>query len=249
MTQKFHHDYPYRLRLQHPAYAELRLERRGRWIRVDPADAPAPEEIVLLTGAAPHRVRATVEAVRNGREPTVYAPAPLFDWLRGQGTVHGGPFPAEVDGVRIAALAYTPSRPATPLTALLRAPLRRLSGQARPPACDPHILSITFADGSRLLHLDLALHGGVSAEWVGRAVAAFGAPEWLVVGLPWGDSDALVEHLPGFSGGRVLVTELVNGERRELGLPTELVTPVRDRLVAVGVQAHVFATQTSYRFE
>jgi hypothetical protein len=47
----------------------------------------------------------------------------------------------------------------------------------------------------------------------------------------------------------VLVAELVNGERRELGLGTELVTPWRDQLVAAGVDAHVFATQTSFRFE
>ena len=47
----------------------------------------------------------------------------------------------------------------------------------------------------------------------------------------------------------MLVTELINSERRELGLPTELVTPLRDRLHTAGIEAHVFATQASYRFE
>ena len=52
-----------------------------------------------------------------------------------------------------------------------------------------------------------------------------------------------------FGAKRVLVTELQNSERREVGLPTELVTPTRDKLVAAGIEAHVFATQASYRFE
>ena len=46
-TQRFHHDYPYRMKLQHPDFAELRVERKGRWIRIDPASAPEPGEIVV----------------------------------------------------------------------------------------------------------------------------------------------------------------------------------------------------------
>jgi hypothetical protein len=65
----------------------------------------------------------------------------------------------------------------------------------------------------------------------------------------WGEGEALVRHVAAFGARRVLVAELTNAERREQGLPTALVTPIRDRLVAAGVEAHVFATQTSYRFE
>jgi hypothetical protein len=84
---------------------------------------------------------------------------------------------------------------------------------------------------------------------VARAAARFGNAEWTVVGMAPGDGAAVVQWLPRFGPNRVLFAELVNGERRELGQPTELVTPWRDRLVAGGVETHVFATQTSFRFE
>jgi hypothetical protein len=216
------------------------------------------DEGVILTGGSPHRVQATLEAVRSGRNPTVVAAPPLLDWLRGQGALVASEFPATFDGVSIAAMPYTPPRTAGPLAAFLRASVAGVrEGRVRPvarasdraPACEPQVVCLTFPDGSRLLHLDLALHEGTDEAWVRRAAEAFGGAEWVIVGSTWEQSEALVRHLPAFGADKILVTELVNAERREVGLPTALVTPVRDRLVAAGLAAHVFATQTSYRFE
>lgn len=261
MTNKaaaYHHDYPYRLRVQHPEYAEVRIERKGRFLRIDPSDAPTAEEVVVLTSTAPHRARATVEALQAGVPLTVVATRPVLDWLGGLGTVDGHVFPHTVDGVAIDAMGYSPPKQARPLSHFLRASvagarpgatLRRLSEQVRYPTVEPQIVQLTFEDGARLLHLDLALHAGTDEAWIDRVIARFGAPEWLVAGFAWGEGAAVVRHAPRFGAKRVLVAELQNAERRELGLPTELVTPVRDQLVAGGLEAHVFATQASYRFE
>ena len=257
-ARAFHHDYPYRLRIQHPEYAELRIERKGRFLKIDPAEAPTEDDVVVLTSAAPHRARATVEAIQAGVKLTVTASQPVLDWLAGFGAIDGGLFGRTVDGVVVEGMPYVAPRQARPLSHFLRASvagarpggtLRRLAEQVRYPTVEPSIVQLTFADATRLLHLDLALHAGTEEPWLDRVVARFGAPEWLVAGFAWGEGAAVVRHAARFGARRVLVAELQNAERRELGLPTELVTPVRDQLVAQGVEAHVFATQASYRFE
>ncbi len=255
---KFHHDYPYRLRVQHPEYGEIRLERKGRFLRVDPVEPPEEDEVVVLTSSAPHRARGTVEALQAGKRLTVVASTAVLDWLAGLGKVDRQPFPATVDGLTIDGLPYTPAPGAPPLAHFLRASvagaragsaLRRIAEQVRFPSSEPHVIQITLEDGGRLVHLDHALHRGTDPEWLDRAAARFGGAEWLLVGVPWGEGEGVVRHVGRFAAKRVLLVELQNAERREMGLPTELVTPWRDQLVSAGVEAHVFATQASYRFE
>ena len=127
--------------------------------------------------------------------------------------------------------------------------MRQLAGQIRLPESPPQIVEILFEDGSRLLHLDLSLHRETPSEWLDQVVSQFAEPEWLLVGQPMGEADALLQLLPRFKPRRVLVAELLNTERRRLGLPVELVTLTRDRLLSAGLEAHVFAPQASYRFE
>lgn len=214
---------------------------------------------MILTGPSPARLRGTVDALKKGRKLTVVAPDPIFDFLGKQGAVTGGSGPRQVDDVKIDGLLYAPAPgnagalgqflQASVAAARPRATLRRLAESARIPNAEPWIVEITFPDGARLLHLDLALHKETDPAWVDRAIARFGGPEWLIVGVPWGDGESVVSLAPRFAARRILVAELQNTERREAGLPTELVTPVRDRLLAAGIEAHVFATQASYRFE
>jgi hypothetical protein len=260
-TALYHHDYPYRLKLQHPALSELRVERKGRWVVIDPAEAPDPTNIVVLTSAAPHRARAVVQALREGVRLTVVASREVLAWVRTLGDVDGHAGRASIDGVEVvlhAAVAPTEDRPHGALAraaagfARVRAGGALRSADVAPdsfPDAGASIVQLTFPDGSRLVHLDVALHTGTPTEWVADAAGRFGGSEWLVVGQAWGQGEAVARQVGAFGAKRVLVTELVNGARRELGLPTELVTPLRDRLVASGVEAHVFATQTSFRFE
>lgn len=228
----------------HPAGAELRLERAGRSVVFDPVEPPGMDDIVVVTG--PARAQGTVAALKAGTKLTVVTTEPIFSWLSGLGTVEGGPAPRRVDGVSFDDLPYTPG-PRVPER--LRDVVRRLRDRTRGPSGDPHVFALTFPDGTRLLHLDLALHRGVDEAWVQRASARFGNADWTVLGLPPGDTAALATWLPRFGPNRVLLMEMLNDERRELGLPTELVTPARDHLNALGLDVHVFATQASYRFE
>lgn len=253
------HDYPYRLRMEHPERADLRLHRAGRTIVFDPARPFPDDAVVVLTGPAPDRVRGVAEAVAAGKRPTVLASAELLDWLGGLGALDGAVPPHEVDGVRFEAEPYTPPPPnAGPLSRQLvaslgalrpAATLRHLRERARLPGGQPRAWQLRFPDGTRLLHLDLALHRGASEAWVERVAAAWAEPDWLLLGSAWGEGDGVVRWVPRFGRTRVLLLDLVNGERRALGLPVELVTPLRDRLVAEGVDAYVFATEAGYRFE
>lgn len=227
-------------------------------ILIDPVLEPAEEDIVVITGPSPTRLRGTVAALKAGKRLTVVAPDPIFDALGKLGRVEGGSGPREIDGVKFDGMLYSPPAAARPIEHFFqasvaasrpRAALRRLAEQVRGPGGEPWIVELTFPDGGRLLHLDVALHKHVDEAWITRAAARFGNAEWTVVGMAYGEGAAVLEWLPRFGVNRVLFVELLNGERRELGLPTELVTPWRDQLVAAGVEAHVFATQTSFRFE
>jgi len=253
-TNAWHHDYPYRLKIQHFDSAELRLERKGRWIRVDPVEPVLDGDAVVLTSARPARARAVAAALREGRAFTLVASVEVLAWAKGlSGKLDGHADTADIDGVRVELLRYAPA-PASgsgPVGTFLRAAaaVRARSRGEEDPGLAPSIAQFTFPDGARLVHLDLALHAGTDARWFEGVLERFGSPEWLIVGQPWGEGEGVARWTPRLGAKRVLVTELANGERRERGLPTELVTPLRDRLVAAGVEAHVFATQTSCRFE
>lgn len=208
-------------------------------------EPPAAEDIVVVTG--PTRVRGILAALDAGVRPTVVAPEPVFDWLVRHGVNDGGPVPRSIDGVGFDAMNYAPAH--ARVTDRLRGAMRRLRERERPPACEPQILELTFPDHLRLVHLDLSLHAGVDEAWVTRAAARFGNPDLLLLGLPHGEGSAVLRLLPRFGPNRVLLAEMTNDERREAGLPTELVTPTRDELVRHGLDVHVFATQASFRFE
>lgn len=225
----------------------------------DPVTTPEEADIVVLTGPSPTRLRGTLAALKQGRTLTVVAPDSIFEYLGRHGKVIGGPAPRQIEDLGIDGMLYAPPSPnlgalapfqrASVAAARPAAALRRLAEQARGASGEPWIVELKFGDGSRLLHLDLALHQRADDQWVSRAAARFGNPEWIVVGAAHGEGPGLLRWLPRFGPNRVLLAELVNSERRELGQATELVTPWRDRLVGAGIDAHVFATQTSFRFE
>jgi hypothetical protein len=234
------------------------MERPGRTIRVDPVDPPGEDDIVVLTAATPARSGGAEAALRAGRRLTLAGPDALVEAFAKLGRVDRVAPGSTVDGVRIELLPYTAAPIPRPLTHFLRASvagarpaaaLRRIAAASKLPACDPVIAQFTFPDGARFLHLDCALHAGTAESWLADAATRFGNAEWTLAGVPFGEGAAVCQKLPRFGPNRVLLAELVNAERRDLGLPTELVTPWRDRLVAQSIECHVFATQTSVRFE
>ena len=107
---RIHYDFPFRLRLVHRENAQISLERKGRWILIDPVERPNPDHIVLLTGPGLDRLKGCWEAAKAGVKPTVVAPDGVIDWLTEAGTVEGGPAPRTVDGVKFECLSYAPLR-------------------------------------------------------------------------------------------------------------------------------------------
>lgn len=253
MKDRIHYDYPYRLRILHSGNASLRIERKGRWILVDPVERPTTDNIVVLTNPGADRVKGTWEATKAGVKPTVIASEGILTWLREAGNIEGSPPPQSIDGVQVTATAYSPQRTSSSVGDLLRmgpaTAVRQLAGRSRLPTADPQVTCLTFEDQSRMLHLDLSLHRETPESWLEAAIAAYGGADWVICGVPHGEADAVVRMLPAFKPKKILLTEMVNTERKRLGMPIELVTPTRDRLLHAGLETHVFAPHASYRFE
>jgi len=224
----------------------------------DPFEEPEGDPLVLLTGEESDRLDGAQAAVQAGRKPEVLAAQGLLDWLGEQGEVVGHLPPVQVDGVAIDAVPYAPIPFATPREAVrkawsgLRRPdlaAQRLLRRAGRPGTDPLVVALTLPDGSRLVHLGCALHAETPQIELDRLVRRFGGADWLLVGVDFQEQAAVEAALPRFEARTVLVTDVHNEIRRHLGLPTELLTPLVDRLVAAGLSAHPLSRGASYRFE
>jgi len=253
-------DYPWRLRVEHEGQMSLRLDRRGRCVRVDPKNAPSADDIVVLTGVWPEHLDGTRQAVSQGVRPTVVAPLVVLDWLRKSGELSPDSHPEgiEFDGVRIELRSFVPIPYVTPKEALYkvqsavlrpdRAAMRLLQRRGYPRS-QPVAFQLTLRGGGRFAYLGLALHRGTPADWLERCMRDWAKPEWLLVGVDHGHGDAILSILPGFEARHILFTDLLSELRQRLGLPTELLTPLRDRAVASGLEADVFVSGAGLRYE
>ncbi len=111
------------------------------------------------------------------------------------------------------------------------------------------VVQLTLPDGGRLLHLDLSLHQETSDQWVREAQERFRGADWLICGVEYGQDEAVLTHLKGFEPKLVMLTDLVNEQRKAQGLPTNLLTPTVDALIGKGLSAHPFPPKSSFRFE
>ena len=239
--------FPYRLRMVHEGLAGLRLETAARVLRVDPASPVAPQEAVILTSSDPERVR---HARGLGADTPLIAPAPLLERLS---PADGRQAPTMLDGLQLELVPYTPcadwlSRVQGSLTRPDRAAARLLA-RARVPRCPPHVLLLTLGSGERLVHLNLSLHSETPADWLAALQERVRGAEWLLLGVPYGEGEAVLRHLKGFEARHVLFVDLAAETRRHLGRPTELLTPTADQAISQGIDGHVFVSQASYRFE
>ncbi len=251
-------DFPWRLRVEHEGLLSLRLDRRGRCVRVDPKSPPAADDIVILTGSWPEQLDATRAAVRAGTCPTVVAQQAVLDWLREEGAIHGHILTAHLDGMSIELRPFVPIPYATPIEALYKVQsavvrpdraVRRLVKRRSYPRCGPVAFRIQFADGASFFYAGLALHSGTPPEWISNVREDWGTPEWLVAGVDHGHGPDVVRHVTNFGARHIVFVDLLSELRSRLGLPTELLTPVRDAAVAQGLPADVFAAGAGLRYE
>ena len=129
-----------------------------------------------------------------------------------------------------------------------RAALRLLRRRGYPKAA-PSVFQLPLRGGARVAYLGLSLHDGSPTDWVERVVTDWAKPEWLVVGVDHGHGDSVLGHIGRFGARHILFTDLIAELRQKLGMPTELLTPVRDRAVALGLDADVFVSGAGLRYE
>jgi hypothetical protein len=236
----------------------LRLDRPGRTLRFDPRAPPAADDVVALTWAWPEHVDGTAAAAAAGARPTVVAPSAVLQWIAARGDVDGGAAQLQVDGMHIEQEPYAPIPWATPSEAVFKAAsalrrpdraLRRLALRRGRPSAPPVVTRVTFPDGEQLVHLNLSLHAGTEAPWADALSGRWGGARWLIVGVDHGHDDAVLRHLPAFQARHIILTDLLSETRRALGLPTRLLTPLRDRAVAQGLDAYVLVSGAALRFE
>jgi hypothetical protein len=227
-------------------------------VRFDPLVAPEQGEVCVLTWNETERVQGALEAVKAGRRPVVMAQQSILEWLDGFGAVDGRALPGAIDGLAIESVGYTPVPYATPAEGLRKVksalinPLRavsRIRKRAQLPSGAPSIFQVQLPTGERLLHLNCALHRWADSDWIAQQAERFASANWTIVGVDYEECDAVCELIGSFAPQTLLVTDLVNDVRAKLGLPVELLTPTVDRLRAEGFDAHVFATESSFRFE
>ena len=250
--------YPWRLRLVHEGYSALRVEREGCWFRFDPHDAPSADQQVVLTWAELERATGTVAAIKAGTRPSVVSLPALHTWLHSLGEIRDVSLGDKVDDVCVDAMEYqpiayaTPSEAARKVSAALQRPAtaaRRLLRRAQAPSTNPIVAQLTFADGSRLLHLNCSLHANTPSDWLDRAIERFAGADWVIAGVDYEEQDAFEALIPRFQPGKLLVTDLVNDTRSGLGLPVRHLTPLVDRLCEQGMAAFPFVGGACYRFE
>jgi hypothetical protein len=250
--------FPWRLRLKHLGRATVLAERPGRQLLFDPWEAPEGTPLMVITGEECDRLLGVSAAVGADTWPEVVANQEVLHWLGERGELTGQLPPIQVDGMAFETEPYTPIPWATPTEALrkawsgLRRPdlaASRLRRKLARPGSRPQVMEVTLPDGGRLLHLGCALSSFLPDEELHRLVKRFAGADWLIVGTNYQEQQAVFDRLPAFEAKVVLVTDLHNEIRRELGMPTELLTTLVDRLCGQGIQAHPFSQGASYRFE
>lgn len=251
---------PYRLRLEHEGMLSLRVRCAGRTLRFDPRYPPTDDDLVVLTWAWPEHLHATAAAFAAGACPHVLAPQPVLDWLVSQGA------PADklhsesltVDGIGLRLQSYTPIPWASSDEALRKArsaitrpdrALRRLALKRGLPASQPQIVLVDLPDGGRLAHLNLSLHQNTPQDWLATLLPQLRGVDWVLLGADYGEQAAIERLLPTLDVGRIMLVDLLSQVRVALGMPTELLTPLCDRLRDQGIDAYVFPSNVSLRFE
>ena len=233
------------LRLFHEGFASIRVERLERWLRFDSITRDTTS-IHLPTGVPKAPVQGLVKSIQSDDCPTVAAPPLDLQALEHHGTIDGHMLPAELSGVSIHSMESIPLRE-TGLPGPRQIARKLRSDRSWNPV--PRVIELSFREGGRLVHLGCSLHEDTPQDWLEDAVQRFKGANWLIVGIHHGQSDAVLAHTHRFEAKEVLVSDLVNEARKQVGLPTEWLTPTVDRLQDQGIAAHPFPPQSSMRFE
>lgn len=251
------------MRILHDGHAGLRfIDDEERFYLVDPFDASfwadvkgrTASGIFLSGGPWVDRLTGARAILASGARPVVVAEPSLAGWL-GDVEAHD-PDQGRVAGIGYLSWAYEPPVETTrgvgdKLRAAVRNPrwaLGRLGARRAVPVSKPRCWRFDVDHGHRIVHLGLALHAGTSDAFVADAAARCEGAVVIAGYLP-GDADAFVRQVLAIRPARLLLIDVVNDLRRDAGLPIEIVTPTRDRILEEGIDAHPFVSGVSVRFE
>lgn len=253
------------LRILHEGFAGLRIvDDHDRFVLVDPHDDAGWTDpkgrhaaaIVLSGGPWAERYAGAAAIAGDARRPWVIGAPAALDWLAKAGEITPKATPATVERFEVSATAYAPRQPRGArrdrVAAALKRPrwaARRWMARAGLPDAPPAMLRLRVADDHDFAHLGLALHGDQGSAFVAKARAFCEGADFVLAALPRGDEDAFVAQVLAIAPPRLVLIDQTGDVRRAAGLSGDLLTPVRDRLVAEGLETHVLVAGTSIRFE
>jgi L-ascorbate metabolism protein UlaG (beta-lactamase superfamily) len=254
------------MRILHEGHSALRIvDDEERVLLVDPYESKdaftdargARAHAVLLSGGPwVERYRGVVEMAKARRRPRVVASRPVLDWVATQGGIEAVEADCEVTGTFVEALPYEIAEPERGTRDKLRAALtspkfaaERFRGRRGLPETQPFAWRWKIPNNHLVVHLGLSLHDHTSAAWLEQCRVWCEGATAVVAGYPIGQSEAFIAHIMALKPRRVLIMDQTNDLRRDAGLPAEIITPVRDTLVARGVEAHPLVSGVSLRFD
>lgn len=248
---------PWKLRLYHHGFAHISLSWEGRDIHFCPIEPIGENDVAVVLWSWPEHLKGCIETLKQGRTLTVVAPREIIQFLSSFGRVIGASHFEEA-GLSIELFPYEPipewsvrggaERIKAGVQRPLRA-LRRLYKKSQFPESDPHIANITFPSGARLVHLNTALHNTTVPSQLTQWSHQIGNPDWTLSGLDVGHHDSWYAQIQQFTNGAILLCDLIGDSRRSNGMSTPLLTPIVDAAVTKNINAFVFATYASYRYD
>ena len=235
------------------------MDWRGGTFHFNPLSLVDLEDTILLLGSWPEQLAGVLKHLDDKTFPQVIAPETLYFWLIEKG------WPSEKistgweqDGLSIVLEEYKPIPLITPKEAIYKAastiknplgPLRRLREVLLNPVSTPQIAWITFPSGKKLVHLNCSIHQRQESAWVSNILDRVGETTWTIVGADYEEYTFCGEVIPKFTCDHILLTDLVGDYRRKAGLPTNLLTPLADKIISSERVIHLFPTQVTHRFD
>ena len=206
----------------------------------------------------------TANDIASGKKLVVIAAQEILDWLHSFGSFEGHADRYEKNGLCIQLTPYEAFPPwIFPETlerfrVLFRHPrtsLLRLFRQSKTPNSMPRVAEVIFPSGAKLVHLNLSLHRKQQESWLQAYTKKCGSINWMITGIDYNQTETFIQNLSFFNSPLILVTDLLSDSRKSLGLPTQWLTPIVDRLLDIfqtqqsEQQAFVFAPHASFRFD
>ena len=251
------------LRIEHKGFSHLGLNWHRGEILFDPICDIASSNIIILLNNTPERVRATAEAIRQGKKPIVIAAQEILDWLSSFGLFEGHSDSYEYNALKIQLTPYE-GFPAWKwpeslerIQAGIRHPtkaIKKIFSKRKLPNSMPRVALIQFPSGAKLLHLNLSLHKAQQENWLKAYAAQSGECNWLIGGVDFQQTKEFSQNLSFFKSPLILVTDLLSDTRKAVGLPTQWLTPTVDELLNYFEQhktnqmAFAFVPHASFRF-